>query len=245
MLVLTAATVETTTPVPAERERLLALGAALVTVDGLGLGVRRHPLGVAPAVSGSAGVRTALDREPRAGPDPDLAPGAAAVAPRSLDDRARRRVLVRALQHRAQRGRAPRRRRDRGDARQHRADPDRGPRRVCVARGLSAEAVRRIGHCPRGSGGDCERDLGERARGELGRAAVRVRCDLLCGRRRRPEARPGTRVGAAGDVARVHVRRSSCACPSPSRSAISSRTRLRRRSSGWSTSRSPRWRSAS
>ena len=103
----------------------------------MGVSVRRHSLGGAPVLAGGARLRPSPRCEHRARRRRPCARRTPACGPRPTRHCGLRHFLVRALQHRSERSRAPRRRRDRGDARQHRPHPHRAPRRRDPARGAS------------------------------------------------------------------------------------------------------------
>ena len=201
------ATFETTARAPADRERLLALGAGLVTVSlwaSAFVGIRSASHHLSPGAlalgrltiaSLALGSIVLWRREPL--------PGRRDVAAIAR----RRAFLVRALQHRAERGRAARRRGHRLDARQRRPDHPRRPCGPHPARGLPEAAVRGLRGGARRRGRDRDRDLGPGSRGELGRGSLPRGRRLLRDRRRRPEAGAGACVAADADLARLHVRR--------------------------------------
>ena len=230
------ATLETTTPLPADRERLLALGAALVTVT--------------LWASAFVGIRDAARH---------LSPGALALGRLTIASVALGLIVL------ARREPLPSRRdlgviafvgifwfgiynlalieaEQRVDAGTAAMLVNIGPILIAVLAGL----VLHEGFPPRLLGGMAiafagvvviaQRDLGRRVDAELGRAPLSRRRDRVRGRRRRPEASAHARVGAPGDLARLHLRRSSSACRSQARSPASFRTHPGRRSAGWCTS---------
>ena len=201
------ATLEATETLPAEREGRLALGAALVTVilwsSGF-VGIRSAgrvfsaealALGRLLIASVALGVVLLVRRESL--PSVRALPG----------DRGLRRLLVRLLQRRPERGGTPRRRGDGGDARQRRAAPHCGSGRRDPARGLSARAARRLSRRADGRGRDRRGDVEARSRSELGRRALPRRRAVLRRRRRRAETAARTGDGAAGDVGSMRGRR--------------------------------------
>lgn len=130
-------TVARTADVPALIAGLItvtAWGSAFVAIRAAG-----HTLPPGALALGRLVVSTAILS---AGP-----PGAAATTARSAADRRLRHRLARRLQHRAQCGRTPGRRRHSGDDHQHRALADRPARRAAPARGVPARAV--LGQCHR------------------------------------------------------------------------------------------------
>ena len=156
----------------------------------LGLGVRRHPLRVAAPSPGALALGRLTIASLAPGLDRALEAGAAALARRDVGgDRARRALLVRALQPRAERSRAARRSRARRPML-----VNVGPIILAVLAGfvLHEGFPRRLlrGLCGRARGRGRDRNARRRTRrrGELGRSPLPRGRGLLRDRRRRPEA---------------------------------------------------------
>lgn len=193
------------------------------------LGVRRHPVGRTRARARTARPRTAARGHGRARDRRRSPPGPAATRTRARRGDRLRTAVVRALQRRAERGRADDRRGHLGAARQHGAADARDPGGRPAARGPLASGAGRVRGLADGGRADRGRSLAPRTVGDLGRGAVHPRGVRVRTRDRDPEAgapvvpsgvselrglrrgdrgvpRLGTPTGARG-LARARVRR--------------------------------------